>query len=296
MPARPWRGEFLQFPPRWHTVLLPAPPGTATAIGMSLYTAVRPFPLLAQQVLWAGARVTAGRTVRGQRRRWSTSVDDGVLDGLWRELQRIAGSHGDGMAIYRRLQADRPALTFVFCAGQRSLLVRVRDHPPDLQFERALSTAAPTAFRVPRLLGAGVIDGWHWSAQRMFAIRPHRPVRHPSMTLFAEITALVEAALPRPGSTPSHWQGCHGDLTPWNLRRAGGVDWLIDWEDAGYAPPGADQVYFQAVRAAVGGRRLRAVADDHPEARAYWLDMLGRRRAAPVEDRLARRLRAALGA
>jgi thiamine kinase-like enzyme len=43
----------------------------------------------------------------------------------------------------------------------------------------------------------------------------------------------------------------HGDLTAWNLRRAGGDLWLVDWEDAGFGPPGADDAYFRATRALV---------------------------------------------
>ena len=56
----------------------------------------------------------------------------------------------------------------------------------------------------------------------------------------------------------------HGDFTPWNLRssRTRALS-LVDWEDAGWGPPDADEVLYRAVSAALtrppvtGLRRLR---------------------------------------
>jgi hypothetical protein len=295
MPDRPWRTEFVEFPPRWRTVLLPAPPSRAVAQGISLYTAVRPLPVIAQHAVWLAARMTSGRAVRGARRRWEGTPDDEVLDELWAQLRRIARRDADGVAIYQRLQAERSALTFVYCAGEASLFVRVRDTDTELGVEQRVAAAASSAaFAVPRVLDTGTVGGWYWSAHEMIAPRPHRPVLRPPRGLFADITAAVEDAIPRPAGVPAHWRGCHGDVTPWNLRRGRSRIWLIDWEDAGYAPPHSDEVYFDAVRTAVGGRRPAAVGRQHPEAREYWLDVIGRRPVSAVEDRLARRLRAAL--
>ena len=85
----------------------------------------------------------------------------------------------------------------------------------------------------------------------MMSQRPHGPVADIDVELLEEISALVVAVVPRPDGVPEHWRGSHGDLTPWNLRRARGARWLIDWEDAGYAPPWTDHVYFQATTAAL---------------------------------------------
>jgi hypothetical protein len=48
----------------------------------------------------------------------------------------------------------------------------------------------------------------------------------------------------------------HGDLSVWNLREAvfaRSVPSLIDWEYAGWAPPGADETWYRASLAAVTG-------------------------------------------
>jgi hypothetical protein len=50
--------------------------------------------------------------------------------------------------------------------------------------------------------------------------------------------------------------------------------WLIDWEDARFAPPGADEVYFALTRAALGGKSWLKVAGHHAEARQYWIAAL----------------------
>jgi thiamine kinase-like enzyme len=70
---------------------------------------------------------------------------------------------------------------------------------------------------------------------------------------------LVERVVARPAGTPDHWSACHGDLTPWNLRIGdrSGTPWLLDWETAGWAPPGFDEVYFLASTSAIS-RRPRA--------------------------------------
>ena len=50
----------------------------------------------------------------------------------------------------------------------------------------------------------------------------------------------------------------HGDFTPWNLRqRRDGTLILVDWEDAAWAPPGADEVYYAATAGVFGGRTTR---------------------------------------
>ena len=67
----------------------------------------------------------------------------------------------------------------------------------------------------------------------------------------------------------------HGDFAPWNLRQLrGGSLALIDWEDAGFGPPGADEVFYQATSAALWGRP--PVRSDASEAVEFW-----RRRVEP---------------
>jgi aminoglycoside phosphotransferase (APT) family kinase protein len=66
----------------------------------------------------------------------------------------------------------------------------------------------------------------------------------------------------------------HGDFTPWNLRQmTDGALSLVDWEDAAWAPPLADLVYYQAAAGALHGRIPRWTAE-HDEARSFWSNRL----------------------
>jgi Ser/Thr protein kinase RdoA (MazF antagonist) len=103
--------------------------------------------------------------------------------------------------------------------------------------------------------------------------------------------------LQRPAGVPAHWRAAHGDLNPWNLRRARGSRWLIDWEDAAYAPAGTDEVYFLATSAALGRGAVGAltVTMAHEEARRRWADIVGRRHIVAGEEKLHSRLCTLLG-
>lgn len=288
-------GWHVRFPPKWRLVLVPTEPRAATALGVTLYTASRPAPLLAQRAVWAAAHLVGARALAGERERWTPALPHDVVSALWSEMLAHTSGGVTAFAVYERLQSSRAAVTLFACAGRRSLLVRVRPAADDLATERAVSHAAqrrpPTAFRVPAVVAEGVIDGWHWIAYETIATRPHAPVRTPPVALFDEVSDLVEAAFDRPAGVPDHWRGAHGDLTAWNLRRTNLGTWLIDWEDAEWAPPGADRVYW-AVTSQTLRRSTRrpAVVDAFPEAAAHWLRIV-EARSAEGDAHLHQRLR-----
>ena len=216
------------------------------------------------------------------------------------EWSRIVGRRPDGMALYHRLQASRAALTLLLCAGRNSLLVRVRRDGDSLLTERRISELAAErdlhGLRVPTLAGFGEIDGWHWTAFTIMATRPHRPVYRLPDGAAAEVGSLVEAIVPRPAGIPGHWAAAHLDMTPWNLRRGSRQTWLIDWEDAGWAPPGADEIYLGAVVAAIRPGRVRPLprTEQTEESLAYWADIVRARTVEAVESTLNERLLDAL--
>lgn len=292
-------GRGVRFPPRWRTAVVPLGPPRATALATTLYTASRPLPWVAQNVLWALTRVGGARALPGEREDWDVPLDPATAETLMRDWSRLIGRAPDGVALYRRLQASRAVLTLLLCAGRDSLLVRVRRDVGALLLERRISELAAGslgALRVPTLAGHGEVDGWHWSAFRAIATRPHRPVYHLPRGAVAEIASLVEAAVPRPAGTPADWAAAHLDVSPWNLRHAHGQTWLIDWEDAGWAPPGADVVYLAATVAAMGARRARPLAEvaAFPEAAAYWSAIVESRDVTAGETRLRERMLAVL--
>ena len=289
--------SFVRFPPRWRTVLVPVAPLEATTLGMSMYTASKPVPILAQRAVHALALVSRGRLIPGARTRWEVPVDGEYWRDMWRQWTATVRPPITGIAVYERAQQSRSGLTLMLCAGRDSVLIRVRPEPLQFDLEQDVSDAAddhgPATFRVPRIVARGQAGPWHWIAHEAMATRPHLPATRVSDQLCAEVSTVVEAVVPRPAGTPAHWRGAHGDLTPWNLRRVGRQLWLIDWEDACWAPPGADAVYFTATRAALHGERPTWRAEQ-VEAVRYWADVVAARSAERAELRMRNRLLAAL--
>lgn len=294
--------RYVRFPPRWHNVLVPVAPRSATTVGMSLYTASRAVPVALQQALWLGARVGGGALLPGRREPWVPPVEQEAWAELMRQWTAAVDRPVDGLAIYERLQHQRAALTVMVCAGPASALVRVRPHPGEFAGELAVSRAAAAAglrtFRVPAMVGQGAVPGAHWVAYEAIASRPHLPRYRLSRETFSEIAALVEEVVPRPPGAPAHWRGAHGDLVPWNVRRARGTTWVIDWEEASWAPPGLDALYLRATVASmrVGPVRPLAVVPEQDEARRRLVQIVRDQPNSPAELRSQRRLLAALGA
>lgn len=293
--------QYVRFPPRWRNVLIPVSPASATTVAMSLYTASKPVPLAAQYCLWLSAKALGGRALPGTRESWSPPIPRPVVAAMWAAWIEAIKRVPDGIAVYERLQSTRQTLTLLVCAGTESILVRIRRDGRSLDRERAISAAAHTrgtrSFRIPRLVAAGEADGWYWVAYEAMSRRPHFPGYRLSSAGLVEISDLVEAIVPRPEGVPDHWRGAHRDLTPWNLRRGNRATWLIDWEDAGIAPPNADAVYLRAVTAALrpGPVHAMRLPIEHDEARVYWASIIANRDATLSEDRLRRRLLVLLG-
>lgn len=294
--------RHIRFPPKWRLVLVPETPRAATALGTTLYTASRPVPLAAQRALWAAARVFGGRALPGTREQWHPPLPAEAFGALQEQISAAVGRRPDGYAVYERPQRERAGgLTLLACAGRDSLLVRARIDPAELDLEQRISEAYAArpagTFRVPQVAGRGEAAGWHWIGYQAIATRPHAPVRSAGDRLFADVAALVAEVVERPSDTPAGWRGAHGDLTPWNLRRSETGIWLIDWEDAGWAPPGSDAVYFAAVGAALRGQPAGPleIATTHREAAQRWAALVAQR-PRDSDPRLRERLLTLLGA
>jgi thiamine kinase-like enzyme len=130
-------------------------------------------------------------------------------------------------------------------------------------------------FRVPLLRDVAASDAW---LLRSFDTVPrfHRTPRWDPHTLAAvahEVSKVLERELIRPGDIPSHWRPMHGDFVPWNLREdRNGLLWLLDWEDAGWAPPNADlvryAVAYQSIYESDGAQIAGVIRRDFPAALA----------------------------
>ncbi len=247
---------------------------------MTLYTASKALPVFVQRCFWAAGRIGAARLVPGPRVAWDTPFETDEFVALQQQWRGAAGAPTDALAVYHRPQPHRESGLVLVC-GRRPMVVRFHKNPEALALERRFSEEAARrelrCFRVPRVYGDGQVGGWHWVGYEAMSTRPHAPAATLAPGLADEATALVEAVLTRGRDVPLSWRGAHGDLTPWNLRRAGGALWLIDWEDARFAPQGADEVYFEVSRAAFlprSRRRAEAVVRAHPEAAQFWIGQL----------------------
>jgi glycosyltransferase involved in cell wall biosynthesis len=125
---------------------------------------------------------------------------------------------------------------------------------------RVPSTAS---FRVAECTDAFAYANW---SVRQYEPLPrfHRPARwNPErMSRVAEdVSVALEGVLPRPDNIPGHWRPIHGDFVPWNLREdERGQLWLLDWEDAAWAPPFADLVRYVVAYHSLGWSSAARIA------------------------------------
>jgi len=277
-------------------VLVPNGSRRAALAGISLLTRSRPAALAAQWLLYGAVAAAGPRIIPGPRTPWRPPGDPG----RWRELAARLGPF-DEMAVYERPQASRQGVAAVLLRSGRPVgFLKLRDDKTELDREARALEAFPDgeapAFRVPRLLDRDTTAGWHWMIIEAMPPRPARPARRPDVEAMVDgLQQRLSPVLPRPEGTPAHWLPMHGDLTPWNLRKCGpGLPWLIDWEDAAWAPPDADHVYFAATRTAV----LGAAPDTTRPAEAidFWLRRVACRCDSDDDSALKGRLVEALKA
>lgn len=279
-------------------VLIPSGSRRGALAGISLITRSRRAALAAQWGLYYAVAVLGPGLVPGERVSWEPPGGPA----RWGTLAVRLGSFDD-LAFYERPQASRTGLAALLLRKGRSVgFLKLREEPGELDREHqamvALAEARPETFRVPRVLDCGETDGWHWMVLEAMPPLPAAPARRLALPrIVADIQRCLGPLLPRPQDVPERWLPMHGDLTPWNLRRCGrGLPWLIDWEDASWAPPGADQVYYEATSAAVLGRRSASPPEpEHVEAARFWLERLTSRSRddhdAPLTARLITELR-----
>ncbi len=138
----------------------------------------------------------------------------------------------------------------------------------------ALTPDAPVS--VPAVLAAGEVDDWGWLALAPLPGRLRRPRWDLDVpALVATLQPAMARALTHPRGTPDSWTPMHGDLTPWNVRRdRRGRTWVYDWEDAGWGPPMADDVYYRAARAVLHRGDAGTAC---PEAVDHWMAVVARR-------------------
>ncbi len=283
----PARARYAAFPFPGGCVRLPRTPKAATMAALALYPACRPAASVVQRLAWAAVHVFGARALPGAPP-WTPPFGPETSHSLRLAWASCLGSF-DGAAVIERRQPSRHGFSCLLLSGGEPLgFVKVSCRQAGISMERRVleSAGRTVGFSVPGVLGGGTVDGWHWVALTPLPPVIHRLVVHPDVEgLSHEVRELLEPVLP-PG--PPGWEPMHGDFTVWNLRCIGRRrPWLLDWEDAAWAPRGADSAYFRATRALLrGGDPGRAA----PEVVDFWLSRVLERSQTDPDSQLNQRL------
>ncbi len=241
--------DSIRFPSSGH-IWVPRSGGRAAAAGMSMYSPCALPAVFAQRALYVAVRVLGPRIMPGRRDAWSDPIESEVWEAFVDEWHAAFGAW-DSMALYRRPQRGRTGCAILLLREGRGVgFVRITTDRERASNEFAVMSgvhaARPATFRIARPVGWGSMDGWSWIGTESVPNYPLGAVRRESVRLkvIDELAGILDDVLPRASSVPRGWRGSHGDFSPWNLRtEIGGAVRVIDWEDAGFAPPGIDALY-----------------------------------------------------
>lgn len=285
--------RYKDFPPGWGHIKVPLSSRRAALAALGLYAPCRLGSLLAQRAARAYVAILGPRALPGPSLPWAP-MDEAEWLELSKAWRRAVGPF-DGMAGYLRLQVTRRGLALLLLReGSPIAFVKVREGDGDALMNEGRAVAAvwsyrPRAFQVPEPLQYGSSGGWHYLLSAPLPAGLGPPPRNPPLRAILDEVAASLAVLPRPAACPDHWRPMHGDLAPWNLRRLHEHAFvLIDWENAGWGPPGADEIYYRATRAAL--RNQRAGHSDAHEAVQFWRKRVSAATDTARDRRLAQAL------
>ena len=267
-------GPFVRVPPRRRNIRVPVPSRRAALAGLALYAPCRFRTLVAHHAGWALVSVLGPRVLPSGRGSWCPPMEPERWETVCEAWRRDIGPF-DAVAVYERPQASRSGVSALLLDdGRPKAFVKLRHEGARLELSERVLTALAAApsrhFQAPVPLASGADDAWDWLAVSPMPLFPHRPPRRPPLPRIVEDLQDRLAPVLDGRGVPSHWRPMHGDLTPWNLRRVGPwALWLLDWEEVGWGPAGADEVYYAATASVLLGARPPGVAAS-AEAVAFW--------------------------
>jgi peptidoglycan/xylan/chitin deacetylase (PgdA/CDA1 family) len=273
---------FKAFPPRWGNELVPVGTREDALAGLTMYAASRPMAVVVQRLVWSATRLVGPWIIPSMRTAFSPPVDETHWDDLL-EVWREEFGPFDAFAVHRPRDTRRFGLALLLLRqGRPQAFLKLRtDAKGSSVLKNEYHTMGivratnPASFGVVEPLVFGKLGESSYLASAPLPEGIHRtPVRPPLESIIAEIQSVC-GSLKRPEGTPQHWVPMHGDLTPWNLRRfAGGNLFLLDWEKAGWGPPGSDFVLYTAASRVLGLRGRESLvrrSSQYDEAIGYWL-------------------------
>jgi len=278
----------IRFPRTGH-IWIPLRGRRIAAAGIAMHSPCRPTRVLAQRALYLAVRLLGPRVIPGERSGWEDPLPDPEWADVLAAWRRSCG-HFDNLVLYRRPQVGRTGFAALLLQRGRGIGF-ARFHPDAGRIEREFTIiqgvhdSVPASFRVARPIATGrVASGGAWLLSASLPNYPLGSVRKPAVRerVADEIGEVLSAVIPRPQTVPADWLPAHGDLAPWNLRTLlSGAVRVIDWEDAGYAPPGLDRLYGALTAHSTFGSPLPASA---PAGALQWLSNRLRHRASEASD------------
>jgi Phosphotransferase enzyme family len=270
--------RYKDFPPGWGHILVPVGSRAEARAGIAMYTPGSRKGELAQSAAWLAVSIGGTRLLPGRAVPWASAVPDAVVAALHAAVEAAVGAF-DAHVVYERREGRAGLILLASRRGAPLAFVKaLRDQPDRIAAEsdalRLVEASPLLGVSVPNLLGAGDAgQTWRYVITTPLPARMHRtPKESPDPALLKGIRDAL-SGLARPPGTPGHWEPAHGDFTPWNLRRfRDGSMFLVDWEEAGWAPPGADLVLYRASSSAIGRPIQGGI--DRGEARDYWVERL----------------------
>lgn len=276
--------RYKNFPPGWENIKVPLDSKAATLAGIGTYAPCLPKGIWGQRAMWTLVRLAGPRALPGRSFEWTPPLEPDDWQQLLDVMTSTVGPF-DAHTVYERRRGREGLLMLLMNRGRPIGFLKARLGSDDeITRERlaleALEATPPRLFEAPRVLGGGTIDSWHFVITTAMPSGIHSMLDGPPPSAIHDEIEAALSTIPKPDGTAEHWRPFHGDFTPWNLRRfKTGRPWLFDWEECGWAPPGADAVFYRASAFAIG----RPV-DDTPfaddEVSSFWREWVQQRSAA----------------
>jgi hypothetical protein len=256
---------------------------------MTIYAGSKRRSMVLQRLAVSLVSILGPRALPGKTVGWQPPMDRSIWDGMLADWEQRLGAF-DAVAVYLRRQSSRAGFSVLLIDGSATTgFVKIQPGSvegltEEFRAQDQVYTSKPRSFRVPAPLVVEESGGWAYLAMEPLPARIHTPAFDPPLD---SVLKDIERGLdldPRPATVPEHWSPMHGDLTPWNLRKSAGELFLMDWENVGWGPPGADQALFTVATAALRHRRVRTALNK--EAVAFWRDQIVARPSTGGQNRL----------
>ncbi len=226
---------------------------------------------------WRATALLGPRALPGRSAPWTPPMEEAVWKALTRQWRWEIGDF-DSVAVAYRGGEQAELRLLLIQRGEPCAMVKVAPSgTTGLEREelaiKLLTGSRPHGFTIPRIVASGEVSGWRFLLTRPLPARIHRMASSPPLGRIAGEINTGLSKLPRPASMPNHWHPMHGELAPWTLRELPSGDLVVlDWEKAGWGPPGADEVFY---RAAVSALLDESTGPIHVrEAMDFWRQRL----------------------